>query len=767
MTTTDADEDQGAHPSGGRRARRHRHRRVAQGIAVAAALGGALAGARPTGTAVVDPLLTAGFAALVTLAASRGRRWPLLALPAGALVLASGWLFVPALGSALAAVGSASRRRRHRVWGAATAALALQAMLRAPELGFHGLPSLVVAAAVLPPLWSGYRMCRSAERRRIRAVAAVAGGAVAVVGLAYGALVLTVAGDIDRATGDARAGLEATRQGDTDAARGSFARASSSFERTDRLLNSWWATPARAVPVLSQHARALGGAASEGRQMARTAGETVEAADYQQLRYTSGRFDLNRIRSVREPLDRTIASMRSARGSLAADASPWLAPPLAEGLDRLDRELADAQAEADLAARAIDVAPALLGAEGPRRYFIAFVTPAEVRGSGGFMGSWAEITASDGELRLTRSGAVQELFSELPEAGIEIDGPPDYLARWGRFVGGAEFIGDFGYSPHFPFSAEVMAQIYPQTGGAEVDGVISIDPIALAALLEFTGPVEVGGFGTTLDPTNAARFLLEDNYALFPDDRAQNEALAELVELTFEDLTTGSLPSPRAISEVLAEPTRAGRIRLWSPRDDEQALFAALGADGAFAPPADDRDFLAVSSQNSGNNKIDVYMERDVDYDVEIAGGGELRATVTVTIRNDPPLDGSVPEYVIGNRQGDPLGTNRMFFSVHTPHELEGATVDGAAVGVEPQQEAGYNVYSRIISVPPGGEVVVEMRLRGTLDATGGYHLDLAPHPVATPDRLTVDLTRTGGAPVVVGPEALAGARELSLGASG
>ena len=37
------------------------------------------------------------------------------------------------------------------------------------------------------------------------------------------------------------------------------------------------------------------------------------------------------------------------------------------------------------------LAPQMLGAEGVRRYFIAFTTPAEARGMGGFMGNWAVI----------------------------------------------------------------------------------------------------------------------------------------------------------------------------------------------------------------------------------------------------------------------------------------------------------------------------------------------------------------------------------------
>ncbi len=760
--TTDDVQDRGARSGrGGGRARDHD---LARAVAVLSAVGAALAGAEPTGTPIVDPVLAGAFAAVVTLAAGRARRQPVMVLPLGAIAVATGWAFVFAFGASGAALVGAVRRRRVRVWGALTAALSLQALLRAPDIVFHGFPSLVTAVAVTPALVSGYRMCRSQERRRIRRIVAITGGIVALVGLAYGGLVLSVISDVDRATADARHGLSATRRGETDTARSDFQSAADSFRRADSVLNAWWAAPARAVPVLAQHARSLGNAADEGHRLSVTAGDTVEAADYQQLRYASGRFDLNRIRSVAEPLDRSLTSIDAARRSLSRSDSDWLIPPLADGLDDLDIELADAQAEAELADQAVAVAPALLGADGPRRYVVAFVTPAEVRGAGGFMGSWAEVTADSGELRLTDSGPVTDLMPEFNEPPLTITGPPEYVARYGRFSPD-RYIGDFAFSPHFPHDAQVMSELYPQATGRPLDGVISIDPVALAALLTFTGPLDVEGFDRTLTAENAADFLLRDNYALFPDSDEQNEALARLVETTFDELTTGDLPGPRDLADVLSRPTREGHLRLWSPQADEQALFARLGATGAFPAPREGHDFFAVSSQNTGNNKIDVFQSRDLTYDVDVASDGSLQATATVTIRNDAPVDGSVPDYVVGNNRGDPPGTNLMLVSVHTPHALEGATLDGRSVGMEAQTEAGYPVYSRYVSVPPGGEVTLELRLRGRLPTDAEYVLDLAPHPMANPDRLTVRVSRSGQDSAVLPPAETEGRRSILPGA--
>ena len=209
------------------------------------------------------------------------------------------------------------------------------------------------------------------------------------------------------------------------------------------------------------------------------------------------------------------------------------------------RELDDATEEAELAAVGVALAPEMLGGEGTRRYFLAFVTPVELRGSGGFIGSYGVLEATDGKLRLVRSGGATELERAVPDGTVQITGPPDYLARYGRYQPG-DYFRDLTFSPHFPYDGQVIAEAYPQTGGEEVDGVISIDPIALASLLRLTGPIRVEGFDRTLNARNAGAFLLKDNYELFPDNRVQTAALTELTETTFDRLTSGDLPAPRA-----------------------------------------------------------------------------------------------------------------------------------------------------------------------------------------------------------------------------
>lgn len=759
MTTTNAAPEVGTAPRRTRRAPSQRNQQVAAlCIAAVAAAVAATAGCQPTGTPVVDPILTGGYAAVITMLTARARRWPGLVPVVVAVVAARGWALAFAIAAGTTALVGASRERRLRSWGAATGALSIQALLRLPDLGFHGASALVAFLAVVPVIVSGYQGLRPTERHQLRRAAIWGVGAALVVTAAYAFALVTARTDLEQGVDESRAALDATREGRTDDARVAFGRAGDSFDRADAFLNGWWTAPARVVPVLSQHVHAVGTASSQGLQLSRTAEETVERANYQELRYRDGQLDLERIRSIQAPLDRTVAAMREARDEVAGVDSPWLVAPAKEALDDLDGELDGATDEAELAALGVALAPEMLGGEGTRRYFVAFVTPVELRGSGGFMGSFGELEATDGRLSLVRTGGATSLEKAVPDGTVQITGPPEYLARYGRYKPG-DYFRDMTFSPHFPYDGQVIAEAYPQAGGNDVDGVISIDPIALASLLKLTGPIRVEGFDRTLNSRNAAAFLLQENYALFPDNAEQNEALTELTEKTFDRLTDGDLPTPRALARALGQPTRDGRIRAWATRSSEQDLFERLGASGAFPEPRDDHDFLAIATQNSGNNKLDLYTTRTIDYDARLGPDGRIHARATVTVSNLAPDD--LPPYVLGTRSDVPRGTNRMMMSLYTPHTLAGATVDGEQVGMESQSEAGYRVYSRTLSVAPGESVVLVVDLEGYLDLDGDYVLDLAPQPTVWGDQLSVTVGDDSGERLTRDPINLLGRRQI------
>ncbi len=753
-----------------RRARRSsRHRRdvwAVRAVVAAAAVAGSLVEVSPSGTGWADRVLAAGFVALCATAGAAAKRWTWFVAAGAALALADERLALvgaaAALGLALLSTGPV---RPAPAVGAAVGALAGLALLGADDIGFHGSSALLTAAATAPLLASGYRHAgQRAQRRGRLAVAAGAGVALGICG-AYVVAAASARSPAERGVEQLRLGVAAARAGDDDEAIARLDEAADAFGEADDRLGSWYAAPARVLPVVGHNARAAETMAAAAADVSRDGTDAALAADIDTLTVVDGRLDLDRVRALQGPLAGVAGVLAAADDDLAVADTSWLLPPVADQLDRVRDEVTDVRPDVDVAVDAASLVPALFGGEGAARWLVAFVTPVEARGRTGFMGNFAELTAVDGDVEMTRFGRTSELESGgTPGPDRVLTGPDDYLARWARFEPATTW-RNVTMSPDFPSVGQVLTELYPQSGGQPVDGVIAVDPVGLAALMRFTGPIRVPGRAEPLTADTAADYLLRDQY-LAGDNEARIDTLEDLSRATFDRLTTGDLPGPGEIADVLAPVVRAGHIHVYASEADQQAMFADLGVDGAL--PAVVGDTFGVVTNNAIGNKIDLFLQRDLDYAVRWdPATGAVDATATVTLTNSAPASG-LPGYVIGSslpaEDSPPRGTNRSYVSVYSPWELDAARLDRAPVEIERQDERGRFAYSLFVDVPPaGGTRTLTLELHGQIPRGADYVLDVTTQPLVTPDRLDVAVQVVGRGGVEAGaPLAADGQRAVA-----
>jgi hypothetical protein len=727
---------------GPRRSRRDRERWATRAVVAAAALGGLLTEVAPSGTAWADRVMTAGFVAVLAAAGSSAKRWTWIVSSAAALVLAGSWVAVVwALAALAVTLASAGPVRPPPAVGAAVGGLAGLTLLRATGPAFHGSSALLVAAAVTPLLASGYRYSGTRSRRWARASAAALGLGAVVAGAGYAYAAASARPRAERGIELLQRGMAAARDGDDERATARLAAAADSFAEADRQLGSWYAAPAQVLPVVGHNVRAAETMATSAAEVAQDGTDAAVEADLDTLTVQGGRLDVDRVSALSKPVDSVASVLASADAELAAVDDDWLLDPVDERLDRVQREVATARTDVDLAAEATRVIPGIFGAGGTSRWFVAFVTPVEARGRTGLVGNFAELTATDGDVEMTRFGRVSELESEgTPGPERTLSGPDDYLERWARFAP-AETWRNVTMSPEFPSVGQVMTELYPQSGGRPVDGVIAVDPAGLAALMEFTGPVEVPGIAGPLTPARAAEFLLRDQYVTLDGNAERIDTLETLARATFERLTTVDLPSPRRVADRLGDVVRAGHLHAYGADPRQQALFERVGLDGAL--PEVDGDSFGVVANNAVGNKVDLFLQRAIAYRATWdPDSGELAVRATVRLRNGAPRRG-LPDYLIGSplpaAERPPAGTNRTFLSIYSPWTLERARLDGEDVGIERQSEAGRYAYSLFLDVPPnGGTRTVTLDLRGDLPSGDGYSLDVTTQPLVHPDQLNL-----------------------------
>ncbi len=691
----------------------------------------------------MDWIYVATVGSMLGLAGGRARRLSWLA--SGLIAL---WMTPQTAGRlvAIAALGIA-------IWGALTIrrrwAGALIGALLAWVLGdlgagpFHGATTVYAALAALPMVVSAAVRLPTGRLRVVGAVVSTAGAMAILATMVFGLAGLLATGDVSNGIEHAQAAFDEASQGNEDLAADEFEASGAAFDQARDKIGGFWTLPARLVPVVGQHVRAVQVVASEGVSLADTAAETTRAVDPDAARLVGGGLDLDFIDELAPVLARAELAIDRARERIGEVEDPWLIDAVASRLDELMAELDAAAPAAETAALAAAEVPGMLGAGGPVDWLVLMTTPAEARGLGGLVGNWVLVRADDGRLEIADAGRNEDLNRVLRDVEAELRGPQQYIDRWGTYTPEV-FFQDVTLAPDLPSVAAVAADLYEQATASAVDGVITLDPFAVAALLDIAGPVQVGD--TRLTSDSVVDFLLVGQYTEYEDDElGRVAALSALVAATFDVFTGGDLPGPRGLAATIGPVIDADRLGVWwAAGGDPARLIDSAGLDGAF-PGSDSDDLFALVHQNSGQNKIDVYLERSISYEIEV-DGGRADAHARIELFNRAPESG-LPLTVIGsNDQGLPPGTNAALVSVHTALDVVQVRVDGEPVPIRRAAAFGNEAATFEVEIGSGETVVIDVELVGTLPTDGrpGYRLALPNQPLVDDDTVSVVVTIDG-----------------------
>lgn len=722
-------------------------------IGVALAVGSALSfDPAPTGIAWWDPILTAAFVLSVIIGstvAPPSRLLPALAVvgvgsasPILGVLGAVGACWVATAGARPTPVGpDQTGPILERSWLGIVAAVGL---LQLESIGPFGTPS-VVAAIVVSPLAAP--LLRPPARRWTALATiglAIVGACGVVAGVRAGTSLRAASDGLDRA---------AVGRGDIEA----IDAAGDHLRDARDGVQHWTAEPARLIPVLSQHLQVVETLATAGVAASDAGVELVEVAD--ELSRTpsvdrSTSIDLDTLAFARDPLTQAASILEQTSADLDGPARRWLIPAAAAEVDRADVTIDEFASRVDVAALLADELPGLLGDDEPRAYLVLVTNPAEARRGGGIVGAFVDLTVDAGSLRVARVGRETELnWAGSPPPLDPDDFPASFLAGDPH-----RFVQNWTDWPEPGVTARAAMELYPAMGGREVDGVITVDPWALASLLDLAGPIEFtapGGSLIELDTATLPDFLLKEQYARFPDDRDRSRALAAMVGALFQALETAELTVDE-IGDVFAPMVDQGRLT-FSLADTSGSgpnpLLTRLGLGGTTAHPDDESapDRLSVVHTNGAGNKLDAHLERSIDYRVSVDASGVLDAEVRVTLRNTAEPD-ALPDAVAGRpeRTGVARGTNVALVSVLTPHRIEsvGTLADPGGVGeaieslpVGLHDEAAFTGGTVAVSVEAGQSVTIVWIVSGTVELGDmGYALDVGHQPLARNDTWTITL---------------------------
>jgi hypothetical protein len=407
-----------------------------------------------------------------------------------------------------------------------------------------------------------------------------------------------------------------------------------------------------------------------------------------------------------------------------------------------------------VAAEAARLAPDLLGGRGTRRYFVAVQDSAELRGGGGLITHFGELVAVDGRLRLERWGPLDELRSGgTPQGERTVTLSAELRRRYGQFADLIRGWTHVNAPPDFPTVAGLIRELYPQSGGTTIDGVIAVDPPGLAALLGLTGPISVAGRAEPVSAANAIDALVADPAARFESRPARDAFLGAVGRGVWESFTTVDVGDPRDIVAKLEDAAGRRHIQVAFFRPVEAAFARDLGAAGELPPVRG--DVLGLVTENGSGTSVDAYLHRSIAYEAEVVPRGSTRAAVKGRVRldfaNDAPSAG--PAGVIGPDPslGFKAGQNISMLSLYSALDVTDAAIDGRAVDVTSNRERGRFAHAGVLSVLAGEKASLTMSLSGSvpIHPSGWYSLELHRQPAPSPDDVTVTISVPAGWKIV------------------
>ena len=472
-------------------------------------------------------------------------------------------------------------------------------------------------------------------------------------GLALGALVAGayVAVTLVQVSNAAEAGKQALLSAEREMAdqdlvdaRYQVGRAQRAYADVDRALGRIgpFRVIAKQIPLVRVQIRAAEAFSDAGALLSDAAVDLVDASaailepEDEDLTIAQG---LDGLREVQVALDRAVDAVDTAARRVAPLRNERLVGRLGtvmrDFFERIDR----VKGRARSASTGLDAVIAFAGGDGDRRYLVLSQNPDEPRPTGGFIGTYGVLRATEDELDLERYASIESWWLPRPDVAIPAAEAPSAFQIPDPPM--PQRLSNVNHAPDWPAASRLAMRFWQEGGEEPVDGVIGITPELLARVVAVLGPVSVPEYGETVTDANLIERM--DYYTHLraergTDERGRKDFVVQLAEAVVQRLLDAPARDWEPLANALGDAFAAREGLAWSRDDVVADALAERGWDGTLPEVPGDFFYAAEFAATAKNGRA---LRRTFAHDVTLRADGTGRVETTMTIKNTGVLSTS------------------------------------------------------------------------------------------------------------------------------
>lgn len=288
----------------------------------------------------------------------------------------------------------------------------------------------------------------------------------------------------------------------------------------------------------------------------------------------------------------------------------------------------------------LSVFPAILDANSSKSYLLLFQNNMELRGGGGFIGSYGLLKLENGQISGLKIDDIYSIDGQLKGKVI----PPDEILH---YLGQPNwYLRDSNLEADFPLNAKRALWFFEKETGTLADGVIALDLTAVQKILEITGPLKIPDYDQEITSQNL--FALAESHSevnFFPGSTQKKDFLSGLGRALLNELLKNQNKYSLFLLSKISESLDEKHLLLYSSDGKIQSVLETIGAGGEVRNQYCSSDAyclaapLLITDNNFGANKVNLFLKRKISRTLTLGKEGEVREKVNIVYQNKSPAE--------------------------------------------------------------------------------------------------------------------------------